>query len=116
MEQKKTLLSNINIIIEYIDPRVYGQTTISYKIRTFAKGSGHLPRSVPICTISASNVPTIGQNVSLTLNPPIATKVVCFSHLLKWLRSLYDKQCGPRSEEQSVLQGPRCFLLYLSGK
>ena len=29
---------------------------------------------------------------------PIATKVVCFSHLLKCLRSLYGKQCGPRSD------------------
>ena len=34
----------------------------------------------------------------LTLKAPIATKVVCFSRLLKCLRSLYDKQCGPRSD------------------
>ena len=27
-----------------------------------------------------------------------ATKVVCFSRLLKCLRSLYGKQCGPRSD------------------
>ena len=33
----------------------------------------------------------------LTLKAPIPTKVVCFSSLLKCLRSLYDKQCGPRS-------------------
>ena len=33
----------------------------------------------------------------LSLNAPIATKVVCFSRLLKCLRSLYGKQCGPRS-------------------
>ena len=32
----------------------------------------------------------------LTLNVPITTKVVCFSLLLKCLRSLYGKQCGPR--------------------
>ena len=32
----------------------------------------------------------------LTLNAPIATKIVCFSHLLKCLSSLYGKQCGPR--------------------
>ena len=37
----------------------------------------------------------IGQ---LNLNAPIASKVVCFSHLLKCLRSLYGKQCGPRSD------------------
>ena len=30
---------------------------------------------------------------NLTLNVPIATKVVCFSRLL-----LYGKQCGPRSD------------------
>ena len=34
----------------------------------------------------------------LTLNAPNPTKVVCFSHLLKCLRSLCGKQCGPRSE------------------
>ena len=33
-----------------------------------------------------------------TLNAPIATKVVCFSRLLKCLRSLNGKQCGPRSD------------------
>ena len=31
------------------------------------------------------------------LKGPIETKVVCFSRLLKWLRSLYGKQFGPRS-------------------
>ena len=30
----------------------------------------------------------------LTLNGPIATKDVCFSRLVKCLRSLYGKQCG----------------------
>ena len=34
----------------------------------------------------------------LTLNAPIQTKVVCFSRLLKCLRSLYGKLCGPRSD------------------
>ena len=34
----------------------------------------------------------------LTLNAPMATKVVCFSRLLKCLGSLYGKQCGPRSD------------------
>ena len=34
----------------------------------------------------------------LTINAPIATKVVCFSGLLKCLRSLYGKQCGPRTD------------------
>ena len=34
----------------------------------------------------------------LTLNGPIATKVVCFFHLLKCLSSIYGKQCGSRSD------------------
>ena len=34
----------------------------------------------------------------LTLNAPIATKIICFSCLLKCLRNLYGKQCGPRSD------------------
>ena len=46
----------------------------------------------------------------LTLNAAIATKYVCFSRLLKCLRSLYGKQCGLRSD--SVL-GTRCLLLNL---
>ena len=40
----------------------------------------------------------VGKEISLTLNAPIATKVVCFSRLLKCLRSLYGKQCGSRSD------------------
>ena len=36
--------------------------------------------------------------VKLALNAPITTKVVCFSRLLKCLRSLYGKQCGRRSD------------------
>ena len=35
---------------------------------------------------------------TLTLNAPIIKKVVCFSRLLKCLRNLYGKQCGPRSD------------------
>ena len=34
----------------------------------------------------------------VTLNAPIATKVVCFSCLLTCLRSLYGKRYGPRSD------------------
>ena len=35
------------------------------------------------------------SSYDLTFNAPIATKVVCFAHLLKSLRRLYGKQCGP---------------------
>ena len=38
------------------------------------------------------------QQTKLTLKAPIATKVTCFSRLPKCLRSLCDKQCGPRSD------------------
>ena len=37
------------------------------------------------------------NSMVLALNAPIPTKVVCFSHLLKCLRSLYGKQCGHRT-------------------
>ena len=40
----------------------------------------------------------LGIKNELTLNAPIATTVVCFSRLLKCLRSLYGKQYGPRSD------------------
>ena len=59
---------------------------------------------------------TSWEKVILTLNTPITTKVVCFSRLLKYLRSLHGKWCGPRSDcsyrEHSFL-GPYCLLLYL---
>ena len=46
---------------------------------------------------------------NLTLNPLIATKVVCFSCLLKCLRSLYGKQCGPSVDpEQTAPIGAVC--------
>ena len=41
---------------------------------------------------------TLYRKYMLTLNAPIATKVVCFSRLLKCLKSLYGKQYGPRSD------------------
>ena len=44
----------------------------------------------------------------ITLNAPIATKVVCFSRLLKCLRSFYGKQCGPRSDCSYRNRGAVC--------
>ena len=38
------------------------------------------------------------NHIRLTLNALIATKVVCFSRLVKCLRSLYGKQSGSRSD------------------
>ena len=37
-------------------------------------------------------------STTCAFNAPISTKVVCFSRLLKCLRSLYGNQCGPRSD------------------
>ena len=36
--------------------------------------------------------------IIFTLNAPVASKVFCFSHLLKCSRSLYGNKCGPRSD------------------
>ena len=68
-------------------------------------GQGHVDRQVvahstpqPSRTVVASsNTPRV-RHLRPSLNAPITTKVVCFSHLLKCLRSLYDKKGGPRSD------------------
>ena len=60
-----------------------------------------------------SDVPgknNICYTYNLTLKTPIATKVGCFSRLLKCFRSLYGKQCGPRS----VCSRSRLFASILS--
>ena len=46
------------------------------------------------------------DNCILTLNAPDATKVVCFSRLLKCLRSLYGRQRDP---DQTAPIGAVCF-------
>ena len=56
----------------------------------------------PRCFFLLDLGPNLLQRL-LALNAPIATKVVCFSHLLKCLRSLYGKQCGPRVCSGSTL-------------
>ena len=52
----------------------------------------------------------------LTLNAPIAIKVVCFSRLLKCLRSLYGKKCGPRPDcsYKAVCSGSTLFASILN--
>ena len=49
----------------------------------------------------------------LTLNAPIATKGACFTRLLKCLRSLYGKQCGPRSDCSYDQTAPRSSLFWV---
>ena len=53
---------------------------------------------------------------SLTLKGPIATKVVCFSCLLKCLRCLYGKQCGPSQTAPigAVCSGSMLFVSILN--
>ena len=54
---------------------------------------------IPILLVQLVEMPPWShkKNGNLFLNVPITTKVICFSRLLKCLRSLYGKQCGPRS-------------------
>ena len=51
-----------------------------------------------LCIYKLCNCKLYNYNLQLPLKAPIATKVACFSRLLKCLRSLYGKQCGPRSD------------------
>ena len=58
----------------------------------------------------------IFNSIYLILKAPIATKVVCISRLLKCLRSLYGKQCGPRSDcsYRAVCSGSTLFTSILN--
>ena len=50
------------------------------------------------------------KNRLLSFKAPIATKVACFSCLLKCLRSLYNKQCGPRSTPIGAVWSGSCLF------
>ena len=52
--------------------------------------------------------------ILLTLNAPIATTVVCFSRLLKCLRTSLANSVDP--DQTAPVLGPRCLLLYLIRK
>ena len=54
-------------------------------------------RSSPCSIVTVTSKISLNSYL-LTLKAPITTKVVCFSRLLKYLRSLYGKQCKPRSD------------------
>ena len=47
----------------------------------------------------------------LTVSAPIATTVVCFSRLLKCLRTFLANSVDP--DHTAPVLGPRCLLLYL---
>ena len=57
-----------------------------------------LVERMKIASLEASLGGALGPWGLLTLKAPITTKFVCFSRLLKCLRSLFGKQCGPRSD------------------
>ena len=77
----------------------------------------------PIFVWFDSLCPSVGGSSStkqrikhqLTLKELIATKVVCFSRLLKCLSSLYSKQCGPSVDpDQTAPIGAVCSGSYRS--
>ena len=85
---------------DHIPERIFSKKLIK-KISIWQKMGKKIPRAkswLYLCLVLVQ--PRKHPNLAgiLTLKAPIATKVVCFSLLLKCLRSLYDKQCGPRSD------------------
>ena len=63
--------------------------------------------SVVLCYSTRPESPT----QELTLNAPIATKVVCFSRLLKCLEASMANSVD--LDQTAPVLGPRCLLLYL---
>ena len=55
----------------------------------------------------------IMTGISITLNAPIATKVVCFSRLLKCLRRLYGAVCSGSTLFASILNSSVMLVNYL---
>ena len=89
-----------------------------FNIVEAACGRNHTLFLTGILAYCFASCPTKGCAI-LTLNAPISTKVVCFSRLLKCLRSLYSKQCGPRSDcsyrSSLFLVQAVCFYTYFVG-
>ena len=84
--------------------KVYGRGTGAdcrnhvQRLNTMRGKMAELKELVPQETAEEEEDSGLQVGPSLTLKAPIATKVVCFSRLLKSLRCLYGKQCGPRSD------------------
>ena len=78
----------------------YGSTLFAFMLNSLVKLSSYLQQTTLADDIFRCIFLKNSCEVSslLTLNALVATKVVCFSGLLKCLRSLYGKQCGPRSD------------------
>ena len=90
-----TLFANVCPILP--DIRIYPTLPyIHYKKESHSSSTVHLTLLVFFHLLQLQLLAVV--LCTLTLKVPIATKVVCFSRLLKCLRSLYGKQCGPRSD------------------
>ena len=117
VSSKKQLLKIILHFLYYFTPKVICTVLCccNYKISVDSKSCGPRTSSLigvlTVCMqvktylLLKGKLRTDGKSrhfclaiIVLTLNAPITTKVVCFSHLLKYLKSLYGKQCGPRSD------------------
>ena len=98
-----------------------GWTSTKHLIKCFAQGHNIVtPLAVGLEQATLRSPAKLSTNRSalhllnpdvLSLNVPIARKVVCFSRLPKCLRSLYGKQCGPRS---AVWPGSTLFASILN--
>ena len=103
--------------------RAYGSA--AYDMCQVAKGTygAYVEHGTHVWDIAAGKViveeaggVVVDPSGRLTLKTPIATKVVCFFRLPQCLRSLYSKQCGPRSDcsyRSSLFWVHTVLLLYL---
>ena len=71
--------------------------TIVHKVHSSTQ-TDNIEEGISVVMFAFLSIFSINSAIILALNAPIATKVICFSRLLKCLRSLYDKQGGPISD------------------
>ena len=77
---------------DIVDNKNYSMHNTDFLYKCHLAGIGEL------CEITRFYLHGFLSLTLLTPNAPITTKFICFSRLLKCLRSLYGKQCGPRSD------------------
>ena len=83
------------------DPQYGAEQTITCSAHVPNKNFGKTKVAGLSLVVSIGKISIYGSKY-LTLYAPLATKVVCFSCLLKCLRSLYGKQCGPRDQTAPI--------------
>ena len=90
------LVNNFSVMSGWV---FLGWTSTKQRIKCLAQGHNAVPSGEAITpNPSISSQALYHWATRLLLNAPITTKVVCFPPPLKCLRSLYRKQCGPRSD------------------